>query len=215
MSRLISLSVRLARRLPGRRTGLRLAVPAAAAVLAVMGSAVLHAQEAQPAPPAINQADTAWMLISAALVLLMTPALAFFYGGLVRTQERTQHDDDELLGAGVRRGRLGGRRLLARVCAGERVRGRAGERISPQRGTGPAGHHPASPVHVVPGDVRHHHGRAHLWRDRRTHAVPRLPALHLRSGQSSSTDRSRIGYGAAAGCSRWVRSTSPAARSST
>ncbi len=86
MSRLISLSVRLARRLPGRRTGLRLAVPAAAAVLAVMGSAVLHAQEAQPAPPAINQADTAWMLISAALVLLMTPALAFFYGGLVRSK---------------------------------------------------------------------------------------------------------------------------------
>jgi Amt family ammonium transporter len=32
----------------------------------------------------INAADTAWMLISTALVLLMTPALAFFYGGLVR-----------------------------------------------------------------------------------------------------------------------------------
>jgi len=32
----------------------------------------------------INFADTAWMLISTAMVLLMTPALAFFYGGLVR-----------------------------------------------------------------------------------------------------------------------------------
>ncbi len=32
----------------------------------------------------INAGDTAWLLISAALVLLMTPALAFFYGGLVR-----------------------------------------------------------------------------------------------------------------------------------
>jgi Amt family ammonium transporter len=32
----------------------------------------------------MNPADTAWMLISTALVLLMTPALAFFYGGLVR-----------------------------------------------------------------------------------------------------------------------------------
>ena len=31
----------------------------------------------------MNQADTAWMLISTALVLLMTPALGFFYGGLV------------------------------------------------------------------------------------------------------------------------------------
>ncbi len=32
----------------------------------------------------IDTSDTAFMLISAALVLLMTPALAFFYGGLVR-----------------------------------------------------------------------------------------------------------------------------------
>src|SRR6187399_1535963 len=34
----------------------------------------------------MNSADTAWMLISTALVLLMTPALAFFYGGLVRSK---------------------------------------------------------------------------------------------------------------------------------
>ena len=34
----------------------------------------------------MNQADTAWMLISTALVLLMTPMLAFFYGGLVRSK---------------------------------------------------------------------------------------------------------------------------------
>lgn len=33
---------------------------------------------------AINGADTAWVLISAALVMLMTPGLALFYGGLVR-----------------------------------------------------------------------------------------------------------------------------------
>lgn len=32
----------------------------------------------------MNAADTAWLLISSAMVLLMTPALAFFYGGLVR-----------------------------------------------------------------------------------------------------------------------------------
>jgi Amt family ammonium transporter len=30
--------------------------------------------------------DTAWVLVSAALVLLMTPALAFFYGGMVRAK---------------------------------------------------------------------------------------------------------------------------------
>ena len=32
----------------------------------------------------INSGDTAWVLASAALVMLMTPALGFFYGGLVR-----------------------------------------------------------------------------------------------------------------------------------
>ncbi len=34
----------------------------------------------------LNGADTAWMLVSTALVLLMTPALALFYGGLVRSK---------------------------------------------------------------------------------------------------------------------------------
>ena len=34
----------------------------------------------------INTGDTAWVLMSAALVLLMTPALAFFYGGMVRSK---------------------------------------------------------------------------------------------------------------------------------
>lgn len=33
---------------------------------------------------ALNGADTAWMIVATALVLLMTPALGFFYGGLVR-----------------------------------------------------------------------------------------------------------------------------------
>jgi Amt family ammonium transporter len=32
----------------------------------------------------VNSGDTAWLLASAALVLLMTPGLAFFYGGMVR-----------------------------------------------------------------------------------------------------------------------------------
>jgi Amt family ammonium transporter len=32
----------------------------------------------------VNSGDTAWVLLSAALVMLMTPALAFFYGGMVR-----------------------------------------------------------------------------------------------------------------------------------
>jgi ammonium transporter, Amt family len=34
----------------------------------------------------INPGSTAWVLVSAALVMLMTPGLAFFYGGLVRSK---------------------------------------------------------------------------------------------------------------------------------
>ncbi|CAN2241088.1 MAG: ammonium transporter [Candidatus Nanopelagicaceae bacterium] len=34
----------------------------------------------------LNSGDTAWMLASTALVLLMTPGLAFFYGGMVRSK---------------------------------------------------------------------------------------------------------------------------------
>jgi Amt family ammonium transporter len=41
------------------------------------------AQSAIPAPK-IDTGDTAWMLVSTALVMLMTPGLALFYGGMVR-----------------------------------------------------------------------------------------------------------------------------------
>src|SRR6195952_3977996 len=37
-------------------------------------------------PVALSPGDTAWMLASSALVLLMTPGLAFFYGGLTRSK---------------------------------------------------------------------------------------------------------------------------------
>jgi Amt family ammonium transporter len=36
--------------------------------------------------PKIDSGDTAWLLASSALVLLMTPGLAFFYGGMVRVK---------------------------------------------------------------------------------------------------------------------------------
>ena len=54
------------------------AAPAAAAAAPV-------AEAAAAAAPVANSGDTAWVLTSAALVMLMTiPGLAFFYGGLVR-----------------------------------------------------------------------------------------------------------------------------------
>jgi ammonium transporter, Amt family len=45
------------------------------------------AQDAAAAAPTVNKGDTAWMLVSTILVILMTiPGLALFYGGLVRTK---------------------------------------------------------------------------------------------------------------------------------
>src|ERR1044072_8120150 len=35
---------------------------------------------------AINSGDTAWMLASSALVMIMTPAVGFFYGGMVSSK---------------------------------------------------------------------------------------------------------------------------------
>jgi ammonium transporter, Amt family len=54
-----------------------------AAVFAALAPALCYAADA----PLPNKGDTAWMLTSTALVLLMSvPALALFYGGLVRTK---------------------------------------------------------------------------------------------------------------------------------
>ena len=39
-----------------------------------------------PILAAVDSGDTAWMLAATALVLLMTPALGLFYGGLVRAK---------------------------------------------------------------------------------------------------------------------------------
>ena len=53
--------------------------------LATLGPTLAWGQDA--APPTPNKGDTAWMLTATALVLLMSvPALALFYGGLVRSK---------------------------------------------------------------------------------------------------------------------------------
>ncbi|MHB2168335.1 ammonium transporter [Alsobacter sp. R-9] len=59
----------------------------AAATFAALAAVPALAEEAAAAAPVPNKGDTAWMLVSTILVLLMTvPGLALFYGGLVRTK---------------------------------------------------------------------------------------------------------------------------------
>jgi Amt family ammonium transporter len=60
-------------------------IAAQAASLAALAQDATPAAPAAAAAPAINSGDTAWMLTSTALVLMMTiPGLALFYGGMVR-----------------------------------------------------------------------------------------------------------------------------------
>ena len=49
-------------------------------------TAAAFGQTAAAPPAKIDTGDTAWVLVSSALVLLMTPGLALFYGGMVRSK---------------------------------------------------------------------------------------------------------------------------------
>ncbi|MES2584911.1 MAG: ammonia channel protein, partial [Pseudomonadota bacterium] len=66
------------------------AVTASAEVAAPAAAAPAAAEAAAPAAapaPVPNKGDTAWMMVSTILVILMTiPGLALFYGGLVRSK---------------------------------------------------------------------------------------------------------------------------------
>jgi Amt family ammonium transporter len=66
-------------------TARRLFGAAAAVLLPLLAASAAWAEEATP--PVVDSGDTAWVLASSALVLMMTlPGLALFYGGLVRAK---------------------------------------------------------------------------------------------------------------------------------
>ncbi len=71
---------------PGRMNVTALGA-ASLVIVAAMGAGARAAEAGEPGAPVqatVSSGDTAWLLVSSALVMLMTPALAFFYGGLVR-----------------------------------------------------------------------------------------------------------------------------------
>src|ERR1700755_1538270 len=53
--------------------------------IGILGALTPATDPASPGGP-ISAGDTAWMLTATGLVLLMTPGLSFFYGGMVRTK---------------------------------------------------------------------------------------------------------------------------------
>ena len=57
------------------------------AALAVLGPSIAAAQDAAEAAPVPDKGDTAWMMVSTLLVIMMAvPGLALFYGGMVRAK---------------------------------------------------------------------------------------------------------------------------------
>ena len=73
-----------------QRDPVRTVVPIAALLLVLGGAIAIGlattAAVTLPEQPPVDAGATAWMLTSTALVLLMVPGLAMFYGGLVRTK---------------------------------------------------------------------------------------------------------------------------------
>jgi Amt family ammonium transporter len=67
------------------------AAPAATAAPLTAGTigadpTITKLTSAATTPEGASRGDTAWMIVASALVMLMTPGLAFFYGGLVRSK---------------------------------------------------------------------------------------------------------------------------------
>lgn len=71
-------------------------------LLVIIAVAALFAPlQVSPADAKYNAADTAWILIATALVFLMTPGLAFFYGGMVHRKNVLSTMIKSIVAAGV------------------------------------------------------------------------------------------------------------------
>ena len=149
----------------------------------------------------IDTGDTAWVLISAALVMLMTPGLALFYGGLVRRKNvlsTIMHSFFMLALISVQ-WVLWGYTLAFGPDGWPGIIGGlewVGPRRRPGRRSDVYAHdRPAPRLHGLPDDVRRHHAGAHHRRVRRAQALQGLRPVQPRSGRRSSTTRSRTGCG--------------------
>src|SRR4051794_31567415 len=80
------------------------ATPVPFLLLVILGVVALFAKgwtTNVPAGDAINSGDVAWMLTASALVLLMTPGLSFFYGGMVSLKNVVSTMLQSLIALGV------------------------------------------------------------------------------------------------------------------
>jgi hypothetical protein len=148
------------------------------AIAIVVGLASLaHADTA--AAPKIDGADTAWLLTSAVLVLMMTiPGLALFYGGMVRRKNVLSTLMQSFILVGVV--------SLQWVIFGYSLAFSPGNPIigslswfglSGVSASELLGHGPSSGVHGLSMHVRDHYARAHNRGDRGADVVQGLPGV--------------------------------------
>ncbi len=162
------------------------------------------------------------MLVSSALVMLMTPGLALFYGGLARSKNVLGTIMQSFMMLGVISDPVRYHRLHAGLWSRPRwhhrrfllyrSEGRFGDRARRLR----ADDH-ASDVHDLPAHVRRDHAGADYRRFRRAREVQHFHGLHAALGHAGLRPGGALGLGwwlAGSGRHR-ARSTSPAARSST
>ncbi len=171
----------------------------------------------------LNSGDTAWMITSSALVLMMTiPGLALFYAGMVRKKNVLATLAQSfgatciitvlwmIIGYSIA---FTNNPNAGTNAVHRRLRLSVPGADGPERGVEPGRHHSGIGLHVLPDDLRDHHPGADRRRAGRPHEVLRLPVVHGRCGCSSSIARSPTGSGAAAGWAPWARWTMPAAPS--
>ena len=155
---------------------------------------------AADAPPKIDAGDTAWVLTASAMVLLMTPGLAFFYGGLVRRKN--------ILSVLMQ--------CFVIICIvsiqwvyfgyslsfGPDVRGLIGDLswfglkgVGADAARRLRGHDPARGVHGLPDDVRGHHAGARHRRFRGADEVLGALPLHAALGDLRLRPGDALGLG--------------------
>ena len=146
----------------------------------------------------IDTGDTAWLLVSTALVLLMTPGLALFYGGMVRSK-------------GVLNMIMMSFVSIALVTVVWLVVGYTlafgddigGGLIGGLEHVGMAGIDPTTvhgtragvPVRHLPAHLRDHHRRADQRRDRRPRQVLRVDGVRAGLGAGRLRPRRALGVG--------------------
>ncbi len=76
-------------------------IPFACLVAIAIAAGFIHSAPDYSGPKSYNAADIAWILVASALVFLMTPGLAFFYGGMVNRKNVLSTMIKSIVAAGI------------------------------------------------------------------------------------------------------------------